>query len=51
MVLKRTLLLLSSMYVEVFYWEPYVTIAYLYSWYIQNLSMFRTQDIEITVNV
>ena len=32
-------------YDEVFYSKPSVTITYLDFWYIQNLSIFRTQDI------
>ena len=42
---------LSSTYDEKLYSEPFVTIAYLDFWYIQNLSIFRTQDIQNTVNV
>ena len=39
-----------DIYDEVFYSEPFVTITYLEFWYIQNLSIFRTQDIQNTVN-
>ena len=37
----------SSIYIydEVHFWEPFVTITYLDFWYIQNLSIFRIQDI------
>ena len=39
------------MYGEVFYSEPFVTVTYLNSWYIQNLSILRIQDIQDTVNL
>ena len=42
--------ILSNTYDEKFYSEPFVTIAYLDFWYIQNLNIFRTQDIQNTVN-
>ena len=35
---------------EVFYSEPFVTIPYLDFWDIQNLSKFRTEDIQNTLN-
>ena len=41
---------LPNNYDEKLYLEPFVTIAYLDFWYIQNLSIFRTQDIQNTVN-
>ena len=40
----------QHIYDEVFYSEP-LGIAYLDSWYIQNLSIFRTQDIQNTENL
>ena len=42
---------LSNIYDEVFYLELFVTIAYLDSWYVRNLSMIRTQGIQNTVNL
>ena len=39
-----------GIYNEVFYSEPYANITFLDSWYIQNFSIFRTQDIQDTVN-
>ena len=42
--------ILSNTYDEKFYSEPFVTIAYLDFWYSQNLNIFRTQDIQNTVN-
>ena len=48
---RGTFRTLSNIYDEVFYSEPFVTMAYLDSWYIQNLSIFRTQDTQNTVNL
>ena len=36
----------ANIYDEMLHSEPFVTIAYLDSWYIQNLNIFRTQDIQ-----
>ena len=36
-------------YDEVFYSEPFITLPYLDSWYIQNLSIFRTYNIQNTI--
>ena len=41
---------LSYIYDEVFYSEP-LSMAYLDSWYIQNLSTVRTEDIQNTENL
>ena len=41
---------LSNIYDEVFYSEP-LGIAYLDSWYIQNFSILRTQDIQNNENL
>ena len=41
----------SSVYSELFYSEPFVTIEYLDYWYIQNLNIFKTQDIQNTVSL
>ena len=40
-----------NIYSELIYAEPFVTMVYLDSWYIQNLSKFRIQDIQNTVNL
>ena len=40
-----------NIYGEVFYSEPFVTKTYFDIWYIQNISMFRTQGIQDIVNL